>query len=188
VPVVGENGMRIGELARRVGLSTSAVRYYEKEGLIAPVPRTDTGYRLYGTEVVGRLQFLLRAKALGLSLREVGELLASPTTDAGDQPDRVRHLIAHKIADTSRRIAELQALNQELEALYVRLIRTPCVLQTPRPECGHVGDCACWLPTEEEVKVMAEEVACCGELCCSDCSCVQGQPCDCPDCPCCSGP
>ena len=180
MPVVSENGMRIGALAKLVGLSTSAVRYYEKEGLIAPVPRTDAGYRLYGTEVVGRLQFLLRAKALGLSLREVGELLASPTADVGAERDHLRHLVAHKIADTRRRIAELQALNQELEALYVRLLRTPCV----GPTCGHVGDCACWLPTEEEVKVMADEVACCGELCCSDCSCVQGQPCDCADCSC----
>src|SRR5262245_59892529 len=177
--------MRIGALAKLVGLSTSAVRYYEKEGLIAPVPRTDAGYRLYGMEVVGRLQFLLRAKALGLSLREVGELLASPTTDVSAERDHLRHLVAHKIADTRRRIGELQALNQELEALYVRLLRTPCVLRTPVLEYGHVGDCACWLPTEEEVKVMAEEVVCCAELCCSDCSCVQGQPCDCTDCPCC---
>ncbi len=171
--------MRIGELAKLVGVSTSAVRYYEKEGLVAPAPRTEAGYRVYGPEAVGRLQFLLRAKALGLSLQEVGDLLVSPRADAGAERDRLRHLVAHKIADTSWRIAELQALNQELESLYVRLLRAP------GPECGHVGDCACWLPTEEEVKIMAEEVACCGERCCPSCSCAQGQSCDCPECPCC---
>ena len=171
--------MRIGELAKLVGITTSAVRYYEKEGLIAPAPRTEAGYRVYGAEVVGRLRFLLRAKALGLPLQEVGDLLASVSADADADRDRLRHLVAHKIADTRRRIAELQALNRELESLYVRLLRVP------GPGCGHVGDCACWLPTEEEVKIMAEEVACCGELCCPRCSCVQGQPCDCPDCPCC---
>lgn len=171
--------MRIGQLAKLVGVSTSAVRYYEREGLVAAAPRTEAGYRVYGPEVVGRLQFLLRAKALGLSLQEVTELLASPSADAGAERGQLRHLVAHKIADTRRRVAELKTLNQELESLYVRLLRAP------GPECGHVGDCACWLPTDEEVKIMAEEVACCGKVCCPSCSCVQGQPCDCPECPCC---
>ncbi len=173
--------MQIGELAKLVGISTSAVRYYEKEGLIAPAPRTDAGYRMYSPNTVGRLQFLLRTKALGLSLQEVGELLASPREDAGAERDRLRHLVAHKIADTRGRIAELTAQNLELESLYVRLVRSP------GRECGHLGDCACWLPTEEEVKVMTEEVACCGELCCPSCACAQGQPCDCTECPCCDG-
>jgi len=173
--------MHVGELAKRVGVSTSAVRYYEKEGLIAPAPRTDAGYRLYSAETVGRLKFLLRARALGLSLREVGELLASPSVDASAERDRLRHLVAHKIADTMQRITELTALNQELESLYARLLRAP------GPECGHVGNCACWLPTEQEVKVMTEEVACCGECCCLSCACVQGQPCDCPECHCSDG-
>jgi hypothetical protein len=65
-----------------------------------------------------------------------------------------------------------------LERLYIRLLRTP------GPDCGHLGDCTCWLPTAEEVKSMTQEVVCCGELCCPDCSCTKGGPCDCPDCPC----
>lgn len=173
--------MHIGELANLVGVSPSAVRYYEKEGLIAPALRTDAGYRMYNSDAVGRLQFLLRAKALGLSLQEVGALLSSPSVDAGTERNCLRHLVAHKIADTRRRIAELTVLNQQLELLFVRLLRSP------GPESGYLGDCACWVPTEEEVSVMSEEVACCGELCCVSCACTQGQPCDCPECPCCDG-
>ena len=90
----------------------------------------------------------------------------------------LRHSVAHKIAETRSRIVELEALERELDLLYVRLLRIP------GPECGHIGDCACWLPTEEEVNVMAEEVDCCGRQCCPECACVNGGPCDCADCPC----
>jgi DNA-binding transcriptional MerR regulator len=146
-----------------------------------PAPRTESGYRNYGPETVGRLQFLLRAKALGLSLQEVHRLLTGPSVDTATERDRLRHLVAHKIADNRRRISELQALSEELESLYVRLLRSPV------PECGHLGDCPLWLPTDEEVKIMSEEIACCGEVCCPDCSCSQGGPCDCPDCACSAG-
>jgi DNA-binding transcriptional MerR regulator len=169
-----EAAMRIGELARKVGTSTSALRYYEKAGLVGPPDRAPSGYRMYGPEAVGRLQFLLRAKTLGLSLDEVRQLLASPLADADEERARLRHLVAHKLANTKGRIAELLALERELQSLYVRLHRTRA------PECGHIGDCACWLPTEEEVMKMADEVA--GtEACTCDCA---DSDCDC-GCSCC---
>lgn len=170
-------GFRIGELAKRVGLTTSAIRYYEAMGLLAPAGRTAAGYRLYEPAAVGRLEFLRRARALGLTLREVRQLLAGRDADPKADRDRLRHLVAHKLAETKNRVSQLQALERELEALYVRLLRAP------GRECGHVGDCACWLPTEEEVKRMSEEVLCCEELCCPGCSC-EAQPCDCSGCPC----
>jgi DNA-binding transcriptional MerR regulator len=171
--------MRIGELAKNAGVATSAVRYYEEAGLLSPAVRTEAGYRLYPPEALGRVQFVQRAKSLGLTLGEIRLLLAGPHADTGADRDRLRHLVAHKMAQTRARIAELQALEQELQSLYVRLRRTP------GPECGHIGDCACWLPTDEEVNVMAEEVACCGKLCCPEWPCVEGEPCDCAECPCC---
>ncbi|PZS26069.1 MAG: heavy metal-responsive transcriptional regulator [Pseudonocardiales bacterium] len=175
---MAETAMRIGELAQLAGISTSALRYYEETGLLGPAARTEAGYRIYREEAVGRLQFVQRAKALGLSLEEIRQLLTSPEADVGTERDRLRHLVAHKLAETRARIAELQALDQELESLYVRLLRVP------GPDCGHLGDCGCWLPSDEEVKAMAKEVACCGQLCCPNCACSQGQSCDCPDCPC----
>ena len=171
--------MRIGELAKLTALSTSALRYYEEAGLIGPARRTKAGYRVYGPKALGRLQFVQRAKALGLTLEEIRRLVASPEADVGAERDRLRHLVAHKLHETRARIAELQAVDQELESLYVRLLRVP------GPDCGHLGDCGCWLPTAEEVKTMAQEVACCGEPCCPSCSCAAGQPCDCSQCPCC---
>ena len=164
--------MRIGELARSAGLATSALRYYERVGLLPRASRTDAGYRVYGSEAVGRLAFVQRAQALGLSIREIRQLVDSAFVDAEAERAYLRHVVAHKVAQTDLHLQELGALKKELEAIYVRLQRAP------GPDCGHVGDCACWLPTEKEVRAMAEDVqsvqecGCCGcsELGC-DCGC-----------------
>ncbi len=154
--------LRIGDLARRAGVATSALRFYEEAGLLAPSGRTEAGYRLYDEAALGRLSFIQRARALGRSLQQIRELVASPSTRVADR-GRLRHAVAHKLADTDRRVAELTTLRTELEALYVRLLRAP------GPDCGHLGDCGCWLPTEEEVMTMREDVeACC---CCDDPTC-----------------
>ena len=85
---------------------------------------------------------------------------------------------AHTIAETKSLIRELAMLDREREGLYTRLIRQPA------PDCGHLGDCACWLPTEEEVKLMTEEVAR-TVTSASECACADGNVCDCDDCSCC---
>ena len=172
--------MRIAELARRAGVSNAALRYYEAQGLLAPTGRTEAGYRLYGRDALGRLGFIQRAKALGLSLREVRALLREPRerTDAAGDVDRLRAAVAHKLTDTRRRIGELQTLARELEALQEHLGRG-------KPWCGRIGDCGCWLPTREEVIKMTEleretgaDDACATD-CADDCSCDCGDDCGC---------
>jgi MerR family transcriptional regulator, copper efflux regulator len=158
--------MRIGELARSAGLATSALRYYEQAGLLPPPERTEAGYRLYGPEAVGRLAFIRRAQALGLSVREIRRLVESPRAGNAEERAVLRRVVAHKVAEVERRRQELSDLQADLEALYVRLLRAP------GPDCGHVGDCACWLPTEEEVRAMTTAVESARDCCC----------CDCPDC------
>ena len=100
-----------------------------------------------------------------------------PHADSERERDALRHVVAHKIAETTSRIKELETLSAELEGLYTRLLRQPA------PDCGHLGDCGCWLPTREEVMVMSEEIASC-DGCASDCVCAEGEPCDCSDCSC----
>ncbi len=167
---------RAGAPGRRFDLGSSLLRNGGAGGACRPEPG---GYRVYGPATIDRLRFVQRAKAVGLSMREVRELVASPHPDVGAERDGLRHLVAHKLAETRRQITDLTAL--EGEPLYVGL------LGAPGPGSRHVVDCACWLPTKEEVKVMTEEIACCGELCCQRCACARGEACDCPDCPCCQG-
>jgi DNA-binding transcriptional MerR regulator len=166
--------VRIGEIARRAGVATSALRYYEAAGLLPAAERTPAGYRLYPTELLGRLEFIQRAQALGLSLNEIKELIASRGADAASERGRLRHVVAHKLAEVQRRETDLRALKAELEGMYVRLLRSP------GPECGHVGDCGCWLPNDKEVMAMSTEIKAvktCGCDGCPDPDC--GCDCDC---------
>lgn len=159
---------RIGDLAKATNTTASTLRYYESAGLLPPPERTANGYRAYPPAAAGRIDFIRRAQALGLSIKEIKRLVDEPTKD----PDRLRRAVAHKLAALERRQAELATLHQDLEQIYIRLARHPAL------GCGHVGDCGFWLPTEEEVMTMAHEVE--GVRAC-ECA-------DCPDCEgCCGG-
>ena len=69
--------MRIGEIARRSGLKPGTVRYYESIGLLPEPQREPSGYRNYGADALERLRFIGGARTLGLSLEEIGDLLAA---------------------------------------------------------------------------------------------------------------
>lgn len=111
--------MRIGELARRSGLATSAVRYYEQLGLLPAPERTTSGYRSFGDEAIDRLTFIRSAQAVGLTLAEVRQVLG--VRDAGEAPCQVvAELIDRRHAEIRARIAQLQALELELTRLRER--------------------------------------------------------------------
>lgn len=164
--------VRIGELARRARMAPSAVRFYEATGLLPAAERTASGYRLYAPELLGRLEFIRRAQALGLSLAEIRALIESRSAGVAADRGRLQHIVAHKLADVERREADLRTLRSELEGMYVRLQRSAV------PECGHLGDCGCWLPTDEEVNVMSADVKSVLSCGCCDCS-DPGCDCDC---------
>lgn len=113
--------MRIGELSRRSGVRTSALRY-EELGLLRPSDRTESGYRVYPDDAVERLGFIRAAQAVGLTLAEVGTVIG--VRDAGDAPCRVvMDLIERRHADVKARLAELRRLERELASLSRRAAR-----------------------------------------------------------------
>lgn len=144
--------LRIGEVAERTGTTTSAIRFYEDEGLLTPAPRTGAGYRLYDDEAVARLRFIHRAKAVGLRLSEIREILSSP--DAASERQMLRHRVAHRLTGIRDQQRELQALEAALSGLYLKLLRDDC-------DCRHLGNCQCQPlnPTTEEVQTMTNETA-----------------------------
>lgn len=111
--------LRIGELAERAGTSTDTVRYYERLGLLAVPSRSDNGYRRYSAANLGQLQFIRRAKRLGLSLEDIRRLIG--IAEAGEcQPLRyqVAELLAQKIEECEAQLAEISRIKASLEELY----------------------------------------------------------------------
>jgi MerR family transcriptional regulator, Zn(II)-responsive regulator of zntA len=111
--------MQIGEVARKVGVATSAIRFYEEEGLIPEPDRTQSGYRDYDPSVVDRLAFIRAGQAVGLTLGELGDVLK--IRDAGDSPCRhVAQLIDVRIGEIDERMRDLRRLRRDLVALAAR--------------------------------------------------------------------
>jgi DNA-binding transcriptional MerR regulator len=108
--------MKIGELARRGGTTAKTIRFYEQAGLLPAPARTPTGYRDYEPDFVDRLEFVRRAQAAGLSLREVRQVLA--IADRGDAPcGHVVGILQARLDHVRAMLAELAGLETHLSAL-----------------------------------------------------------------------
>lgn len=108
--------LQIGALARELDLNPKTIRYYEEIGLLPPAGRTAGGYRAYGEADRERLRFIGKAKAIGLSLAEVGEVLR--LRQDGQQPcGHVLELLDHKLALVDQQLRALQEFRRELLAM-----------------------------------------------------------------------
>ena len=108
--------MKIGELAKATGLTTKTIRFYEGEGLITNPPRTPSGYRKYGPKDLDRLDFILKAKRLGLSLPDIRNVLYlhdrnEPTCE------HVRSILEEKLNQVEKALQDLQVFRIELMRL-----------------------------------------------------------------------
>jgi len=109
-------GLKTGELARQGGVNLQTIRFYEREGLLVQPPRTRSGYRQYSPDTVRRVRFIRRAKDLGFTLKEIGELL-SLRVDTDRTCADVRAMARTKIADIESKVAELQRIGEVLNRL-----------------------------------------------------------------------
>jgi MerR family transcriptional regulator, copper efflux regulator len=105
----------IGLLARQAGCTVPTIRYYEEIGLLSPVPRSQSGRRVYGPATALRLNFIRRCRDFGFSIDQVRELVGLV-----DEPSRpcveVREVAAGHLAQVRRKLAELQALERAMVA------------------------------------------------------------------------
>ena len=106
--------MTIGELAAEAGVHVETIRYYEREGILPEPPRTPSGYRQYGEADRWRLAFIQRGKGLGLSLKDIAELLG-----AGEDRTvaEVRRVAAARLARIDDELAALTATREQLARL-----------------------------------------------------------------------
>jgi MerR family copper efflux transcriptional regulator len=106
--------MTIGRLAKQVGVNIDTIRYYERNGLIPEPVRRASGYREYEAADARRLRFILRAKELGFTLAEIGELLSlSADRDVRGVKRRAEERLEH----VEHKIKELQRVRKGLKTL-----------------------------------------------------------------------
>jgi DNA-binding transcriptional MerR regulator len=127
----------ISEVSRATGFSSSALRYYERIGLLSPVGRSAGGYRVYDDRAVERLQFIARAKRLGLNLDEITDLVALwEDGPCGPVQARLRALVDEKVEFLDSQIDELARFRAQLAQLQRSLTSAE-----PADRCG--PGCGC---------------------------------------------
>jgi MerR family copper efflux transcriptional regulator len=107
--------LTIGRVAKRTGFSASAIRYYERHGLLRP-PRLLNGYRHYDEDAIKALRFVRQAQTLGVTLKEIKQLLE--LTRDGQRPcEAVRELARQHLSDIDLKIRQLRSMREELRNL-----------------------------------------------------------------------
>ena len=107
------DSLTVSQVAKRGGINLQTVRYYERQGLLAPMSRTEAGYRLFSFDAVRRIRFIKRAQELGFFLHEIKDLL-SLRIDAHTTQAEIRKRTQAKIADVEQKIGHLQAIHASL--------------------------------------------------------------------------
>lgn len=126
--------LKVGELARRSGLTVRTLHHYDSIGLLKPSGRSDAGYRLYNRDDVARLHQVQALRRFGMALADIGHFLAQPGASLPD-------LIARQIDSLDHQIAEAAKLRAQLSALRGQLL------------AGEEPELASWLTTLEQMTV-----------------------------------
>ena len=106
----------IGRLAKESGVSLQAIRYYERQGLLPPMARTEAGYRIFQSDTARRIRFIKRAQELGFSLTEIKDLL-SLRADRNTAQTEIRKQTETKLFDVALKIRHLRAIQASLTLL-----------------------------------------------------------------------
>ena len=144
--------MNIGEAARRSGVAAKTIRYYESIGLISPASRSASGYRVYGDGDVRTLLFIQRARGLGFSVEDVGNLLAL-WKNKQRASQEVKALAARHVDRIDEKLAELTGMRATLVDLMARCqgdsrpdcpiladLATPSAVEHVPEKCGRFSD------------------------------------------------
>lgn len=145
--------LRVGDLARKSGKTVRALHLYEELGLLEPIERSKSGYRLYDAEAVTRVRWISKFQELGFSLSEIRDLALQ--WEKGDSAPgsmaRVENLLRDKLAEAREQIARLSTLERELVASLEYLETCPtCDPRRIVEACS-----ACDLHHEEQPELVA---------------------------------
>ncbi len=108
--------MKIGDLAKAAGVSTQTIRYYEREGLLSEPVRAANGYRLYGQRALEALNFIIEAKAVGFTLREIKQL-AGIDPDSSQSCEFLQQVVQRKMLDLDKKLSSMKRMRKKMEGL-----------------------------------------------------------------------
>lgn len=106
--------MRIGELAKKVGITTQAIRYYERIGLFENPARNPSGYRIYEDHAVDFLMFVKKAQSLGFNLQEIKTIWNM--VSSGKKP------CGYVLKQTEKRLHEVDKRIEDLQEFRLLLL------------------------------------------------------------------
>lgn len=132
-------GLKIGQLAKLAGCTVKAVRFYEAQGLLPPPARSLSGYRLYADRDLKRLQFIRRAKLIGLPLAKIKDLAAHLGEEECACPTirpQLEQMIREQLKDTEVKLDQLALLREELDGLLAKMRRGRRALPEELCACG----------------------------------------------------
>jgi DNA-binding transcriptional MerR regulator len=111
--------MKIGELSKKSGVAPSAIRYYEEQGLLAPISRTVSGYREYAGDAMRRLYWIQKSKSMGFSLDDIRNMFVDKDKCSKDRT----------LTQAANRLREIEAQQQVLAQQHQDLIALRAMLQ-----------------------------------------------------------
>ena len=114
--VMARDGLLIGEVAARSGVSRKALRLYEAAGILPAPRRTAARYRVYGNDTLAVVGFVTQARRLGFTLGEIKEIIS--IKQAGRAPcHHVRDLVRRKASDLDKQLTDLTEVRARLQTL-----------------------------------------------------------------------
>lgn len=134
-------GMRIGALAKLLGTTTKTLRYYEQVGLLKPVQRSASAYRLYDERAVDTARFVIGLRHLQLTIHELQDLLTADGRSTRRQ--RLLALMDERLRNMELELSVLQGRKDDLAARHAALLATP---RKRPPDCvcdALLQPCAC---------------------------------------------
>lgn len=156
---VGERGeapqlMQVGELAKATGKTVRAIHLYEELGLLKPANRSKGRYRLFSSDAELRVRWIGKLQNLGLSLTEIQDLVREQegSDSAMFAAAKLRDVYLSKLKETRNKLAELRALEAELEASleYLAGCDSACAEELPVHSCP-----SCELTSDEAPELVA---------------------------------
>ncbi len=113
---------KIGKLSEETGINIDTLRYYEKQGLVLPVQRRRSGYRIYNNESIKEVEFIKRAQALGFNLTEIKEIIEIDKHK--DNIDDIRTVLRNKSRDIKKLLSDASRITRALNIIEAKCSNT----------------------------------------------------------------